>query len=279
MVLNPDRKISSMSASPLVSVIIPIFNAEETLPVTLNSVLNQSRKDWEAFLIDDGSVDKSIEISKSFVNYDSRFKWVCTEGRHGAGAARNIGISTARGRYIAFLDADDTWHPEKLARQLDFMEANNAALSCTAYLRNNVSTGQKDIIGVPDVANRREILKVNTIGCSTVIYDTFQFGLRQMPLLRRRQDFVFWLNLLEDVEYVYGLPIALTTYHTGRESLSSNKFKAALNTWYAYYKLPDLTLKNAVWYFTNYSIHGILRYFFPKLALKMGWIYTASLPD
>lgn len=262
-----------------ISVVVPIYNASKSLDKCLSSIFDQSATNWEALLIDDGSDDDSFEIARRYEDSDRRFRCLKTKGNQGAGAARNLGISSARGRYLAFLDADDFWHREKLRKQISFMEQKNYSFSCTAYIRKNISTGLETIIGVPEIANRKDILKTNTIGCSTVIYDRERLGLREMPLIRRRQDFVLWLELLEDIEHVHGLNIPLTTYNTGLLSLSSNKIKAAADTWSVYYNLSDLNLAGALWYFSIYATKGLLRNFFPKVASKLGWLHNVPSSD
>ncbi|MFC6496535.1 glycosyltransferase family 2 protein [Gemmobacter lanyuensis] len=122
-------------AAPLVSVVIPVFNAADTLAGTVASVQAQSLTDWEALLIEDGSTDESPAICARLAAADPRLRLLRTGGQAGAGPARNAGIAAARGRFIAFLDADDQWHPRKLDLQLAAMAAAGLPFSCTAYDR------------------------------------------------------------------------------------------------------------------------------------------------
>ncbi len=261
-----------------ISVIIPIFNAEQTIEETVVSVQNQSRTDWQALIIDDGSDDNSAEIVARLAVDDNRIKLFATEGRKGAGAARNLGIKKAQGRYIAFLDADDFWHERKLEMQLAEMERHRAPFSCTAYLRRNFDTGEVRVFGVPEKTTRTQLLKTNIVGCSTAIYDQSYFGLRQMPLVEMRQDFALWLELLNDTSHVLGLPLILTTYREQSNSLSGKKDRAAVATWKLYRKALRLSRPSAAWYFANYAVRGMFRHKFPQIARRLGWLHDAAFP-
>ena len=119
----------------LVSIITPVYKCEEYIERTMNSVLAQTYSQWEMLLVDDCSPDKSAEIIRSYTERDSRFKYIKLEKNSGAAVARNVGLEHAQGRYIAYLDADDIWLPEKLERQIRFMEENKVQFSCCDYLK------------------------------------------------------------------------------------------------------------------------------------------------
>ena len=264
---------------PRVSVVIPVFNAAETLEATLASVQAQSLPDWEALLVDDGSTDDSPAILARLAAADPRLRCLSTEGQMGAGPARNAGIAAASGRFIAFLDADDQWHPRKLELQLAAMAAAGAVLSCTAWLRRDLARGTDTVIGVPARASRADLLKTNTMACSSAIYDRAHFGPRAMPALRRRQDFAFWLDLLRDTPFVLGVPLVLMTYRQHAASLSAPKGRAAADTWTLYRQTPGLTLPQAAWYFGQYALRGLARHRAPGLARRLGWLQDARFPD
>ena len=264
--------------APLVSVVIPVFNAAENEAATVASVQAQSLPDWEALLVDDGSTDGSAALMAQLAADDPRIRCLATAGQQGAGPARNAGIKAARGRFIAFLDADDQWHPEKLQLQLAAMAETGLPFSCTAYLRVNAADGRRKVVGVPARASRAELLKTNTVACSTAIYDRAHFGPRAMPDLRRRQDFALWLDLLRDTPAVLGLPSVLMTYREHPSSLSAPKGRAAADTWKMYRQIPGLSLPGAAWVFAHYALRGALRHRLPGLARRLGWLQGAEFP-
>ena len=264
--------------SPLVSVVIPVFNAADTLAGTVASVQAQSLTDWEALLIEDGSTDESPAICARLAAADPRLRLLRTGGQAGAGPARNAGIAAARGRFIAFLDADDQWHPRKLDLQLAAMAAAGLPFSCTAYDLVPVGGGARRVVGVPARASRADLLKTNTVACSTAIYDRAHFGPRAMPALRRRQDFAFWLDLLRDTPAVLGLPLVLMTYRESPASLSGAKGLAAADTWRMYRQALGLSRAEASWYFGHYALRGLLRHRLPGLARRLGWLEGAVPP-
>lgn len=266
------------AAAPLVSVVIPVFNAAGTLEGTVASVQAQGLTDWEALLIDDGSTDASPAIVARLAAADPRLRPLRSAGQEGAGPARNLGIAAARGRFIAFLDADDRWHPRKLELQLAAMQAAGLPFSCTAYERVDAASGARRVVGVPARASRGDLLKTNTVACSTAIYDRAHFGPRAMPALRRRQDFALWLDLLRDTPAVLGLPLILMTYREHPASLSAAKGRAARDTWTLYRQALGLPLPQAAWYFGHYALRGVLRHRLPGLARRLGWLQDAQPP-
>lgn len=262
--------LGETSPRPKVSVVIPVFNAEASIERALKSILAQTETSWEAILVNDGSKDKSAHILEHRAAADDRIK-----AHHivnsGAGPARNFGMSVARGDFIAFLDADDEWHPEKLSRQIAFMEANEAALSCTAYRRCDAETGGSVRVGVPFKRTRNQLLKTNSIACSSAIFRRAAFSNVKMPSLRRRQDFAFWLSLLEQTECAYGFDEVLMTYHKTPGSVSSSKSSAAADTWRLYRHHLKLPAASACYYFLHYAVRGVVRHKLPGFASRLGW--------
>ncbi len=264
---------------PLVSVIMPVFNAASFLDESLGSVLAQSRPDWELLAVDDGSTDGSAARLAGWAARDPRIRVLATGGNKGAGAARNCAFERARGRYLAFLDADDQWHPDKLALQIEAMQRAGIPFSCTAYLRRDNQTGRETVVGVPPLASRSALLKTNTVACSTAVIDRAHFGPRQMPELRRRQDFLFWLDLLHSTPAVLGLPTVLMTYRVHGQSLSASKRQAASDTWDMYRRSLGLPLPKAAWYFGHYALRGVLRHRMPGVARSIGLLHGATRPE
>lgn len=263
---------------PAVSVIMPVHNAAAFLADTVASVQAQTLENWELLAVDDGSTDGSGEILAELSAKDPRIRLLATKGKQGAGKARNCAIDAARGQWLAFLDADDLWLPEKLTLQLEAMENAGVPFSCTAYIRHDLSNGRKTEVGVPFLARRADLLKTNTVACSTAVVKRDLVGLHRMSDMPRRQDFLFWTQLLTATPAVLGLPQPLMVYRQHPSSLSAPKSRAAANTWAMYRKALDLPLHLAVWYFGNYALRGTLRHHFPHIARRIGVLHQVEPP-
>ncbi len=254
----------------LVSIITPSYNSSNYIAETIYSVINQSFTNWEMIIVDDNSTDNSIKIIQSFIEKDSRIKLIQFSKNSGSAVARNKAIEIAKGRYIAFLDSDDIWISTKLERQLAFMQENNFPFTYTAYDKIDEKGKIFGHIGVSKKVNYKTLLKTNIIGCLTAIYDTNYFGRVAMPLIRKRQDFGLWLELLKKTEYAYGLNESLARYRVCSDSVSSKKYNVARFNWYLYRRIEKLTLLESAYYFSHYIIRGILRTNFPRLAKLLG---------
>ena len=245
--------------SPAVSVVTPVWNALATLGATVASVQAQSFPDWEMLLVDDGSTDGSRALAERLAAADPRIRVLAHASNEGAAAARNRGIRAAAGRYIAFLDADDLWRPEKLAAQLGFMRAGGHGLSFTGYRRIAADGRPLGVVRVPARVSREGLLKGNVIGCLTAVYDTHVFGKVEMPPLSRRQDYGLWLELLRRVPHAHGLAQVLADYRVRPGSLSAKKLGAARATWALYRELERLPRLSAAYYFAHYAAHGLAK--------------------
>lgn len=242
---------------PIVSVIMPLYNSSAYMEESINSALKQSFQEFELILVDDFSSDDSLARAFALAERDHRIKVLPLAENSGGGAARNAGIAAAKGRFIAFLDSDDCWEPEKLATQIALMEAKDAVFSYTDY--SVVADNEKVVRTAiaPDRLSYKELLKDNVIGCSTVIYDSERLGKRYFPLLRRRQDFGLWLSILREGFFAYRCGPALTRYRLRPGSVSANKFKAAAFTWKVYRDLEKLPLPLTTYYFAHYVLASV----------------------
>ena len=242
---------------PLVSVITPVYNSEKFLGETIQSIQKQTYAHWELFLVDDGSTDRSMEIAESFAKKDSRISIIQLQTNQGAAGARNEGINCANGKYVAFLDSDDLWMPEKLELQVHFMEANQYVFSFTSYriIRENGEKRDK-VVHAPEVVTYNSLLKNTIIGCLTVMLNIDVLGKVQMPTIRTRQDFVLWLTILKRGYQAYGLNEELACYRKVSTSISSNKLHAAKRNWSIYRDNENLPLWKACYVFASYAWHG-----------------------
>ena len=243
---------------PLVSIITPVYNAERFLSDTIKSVQNQTYKNWEILLIDDCSKDNSAQIIKEFQKYDNRIKYIKLKKNSGASVSRNEGIRNAKGRFIAFVDSDDIWKPEKLEVQVKYMLENNLGFTFTSYryMKENGELTNK-IAKAPSKINYNGLLKNTIIGCSTVVIDREIVDYFEMPLVRRGQDTATWLQILRKEKYAYGIEQDLVNYRLVGESLSSNKIIALKRTWNTYRNVEKLGLLKSSYVFCFYVFNAI----------------------
>jgi glycosyltransferase involved in cell wall biosynthesis len=243
--------------SPLVSVIIPLFNSDGFMQRAVFSALNQSLKNIEIILIDDCSTDGALSTARKLADQDPRIKVIALTENGGGGAARNAGIAKASGKFIAFLDADDLWEANKLETQISQMDDRGALLSYTDY---SVLTEGGEVVrtvSTPDKVSYQNLLKDNVIGCSTVVYNCDALGKRYFPLIRKRQDFALWLSVLRDVDYAHRCGPELTHYQLRKGSVSANKLVAAVYTWRVYREVERLPFWEACYYFAHYAFLAV----------------------
>ena len=213
-----------MKDAPLVSVIMPTYNSAEFIGAAIQSVQNQTYLNWELFVIDDASNDATIALVEDFVSLDSRIKLYQNPKNVGAGASRNTGIKAAKGSFIAFLDADDLWLPEKLLVQVNFMLRNNLAMSFSSY-RLMSETGEllPEIVEALPELSYKKLLRSNYVGSLTGMYNVDKIGKIYSPLLRKRQDWGLWLSVLEKSGSALGIQQPLAYYRLRKNSISNNK--------------------------------------------------------
>lgn len=250
--------------SKLVSIITPAYNAEKFIAETIESVLKQTYSNWEMIIVDDRSRDRTIEIIKEYQKKDRRIKLIKLEKNSGSAIARNTAMDQSKGKYLAFLDSDDLWLPEKLEKQVAFMENKNIAFSFTRYVRVREDGTETTMISkVPEIVTYEDLMKQCVIGCLTVMLDREKIGNMRMVNIRTRQDYAFWLKILRNGYLAYGYPEILAHYRLVENSISSNKVQAAKRNWYVYRSIEKHNLPRALWYFANYgfrSVTDLIRY-------------------
>lgn len=209
-----------------VSIITPVYNAQEYIANCIESVLGQTYQNWELILVDDCSMDDSVSILMEYKNIDPRIKLYVSEKNIGAGAARNLGIKSAKGRYLAFLDIDDFWHKDKLEKQLIYMRKKQVAAVYSQYYIYDQKVNKVTYRVVPpNKVNFNKMQKNDYIGFLTFMIDTEKVGKPLMPTIRKRQDWAYKLLILKEGEEAHCIQEPLAYYRVGNQSLSSNKFK------------------------------------------------------
>lgn len=245
---------------PLCSVIIPAYNCETTLTNSIRSAQKQTLQDIEILVVDDCSKDKTREIAQAIAYSDARVRVVHQEQNGGVALARNRGVVEAQSEWIAFLDSDDMWLPDKLERQFALAKKSDAELLYTAAQCIN-ETGMllERFFRVPPAIDYTELLRGNVIVCSSVLIR--KGHLLQHPMIHSdlHEDYICWLQILADGIKTAGIPEALTLYRIAKGSKSGNKFKSAMMTWKCY-KAVQLPFIRRCSCFLSYIRHGIRRY-------------------
>lgn len=252
-----------MERLDLVSVITPVYNRSATLEQCMESVMNQSYTNWEMLLVDDCSTDNSLEIIMAYAKRDPRIKAIELDKNGGAAIARNKAIEAAKGRFIAFLDSDDLWHPDKLARQVSFSKQHEAALTHTAYeWMDGAGKLTGKVIKAPNRLTYHKMLTSNYIGCLTAMYDTSVIGEKvYMPEVAKRQDYALWLKILRPGRTAYFLNETLASYRMGHDSLSSNKMDTILYYYRILRDIEGLGRIKAGYYFFIYLLKAFRKFY------------------
>lgn len=209
-----------------VSVIMPYYNAAKYIKETVGAIIAQTYKDWELIIVDDCSpAPETSEVLLEVAAMDSRIKLIKAEVNGGAGAARNLGIAAAQGRYLAFCDSDDWWYPTKLEEQLKFMLDNNYPFTCTWYEDADENLNPYYTMKQDPKQSYKQMLSGCNVGTPGVMIDLSVLGKKQMPSLRRAEDWGLWMLYLRDTNYLYTYPKALWKYRHIPGSETSNKWK------------------------------------------------------
>lgn len=246
-----------------VSIIVPVYNAEKYIEQTIRHVAAQIYTDWELLLVVDGSGDRSVQVIQDYreTEGEERLRLIVSEENMGAAKARNKGLQEAKGRYIAYLDADDLWMPEKLELELQFMREKQAAFVFSGYEfadQHGVGTGK--VVHVPERMSYTDALKNTTIFTSTVLFDTqlIPRELLEMPDIKS-EDTALWWKVLRSGYTAYGLDRNLVLYRRPAESLSSNKVEAIRRIWNLYRRAEGLSIFRSAYYFCFWAVRAVRR--------------------
>ena len=247
-----------MEKQPLVSVIMPCYNMEKYISETIQSVQRQTYPHWELLIVDDASTDGTAEIVKSHQNQDDRIRFVVKKQHSGIADSRNQAIRMAQSHYLAFLDADDLWHSEKLEQQLRFMTERNIGFSYSSYdCVDESGNPLNKIIKTAGNMDYEAYLRNTIIGCSTVMLDKAIVGEVVVPNFRTSEDTATWLNILRKGLLAYALEQPLTSYRIREHSASSNKLKASADLWRVYRQNEKLPLFKALACFCSYAFNAV----------------------
>lgn len=238
---------------PLVSIVVPTYNVESYIAATITSVLRQTYGSFELLLIDDCSTDTTVDIINSFT--DPRIRLIRNARNSGAGITRTTGLQMAKGRYIALLDSDDLWYPEKLTMQISFMQQTGAAATYTRYdIIDDLGNVYMDSGSLPSTVNYQRLLRHCYIRTSSLVYDASAVG-RDITFadIKRRQDYVFFLDILKRIGEAKLVDHITCSYRIHSRSVSSSKFKNIPYQWAAYrhcqgLSLPHCTLLMGNWF-------------------------------
>ena len=244
----------------LVSIIMPSWNTERFIAETIQSVIDQTYTNWELLIVDDCSTDNTDEVVASFK--DERIKYFHNEKNSGAALTRNKAMREAKGEWIAFLDSDDLWTPEKLEHQIDFMKKNGYTLSFTEYEKIDEESNPLNIyVSGPDKVNKRKMYNYDYIGQLTMMYSAKKFGLIQIKDIKKNNDYAIRLQLYKKSgTCAYLLKENLAKYRVRKVSISHDKFRRKFKSHYDLFHMCDeKTAVVAAWHTCWNMFFGVLK--------------------
>ena len=252
---------------------MPAYNSEKYISASIQSVLNQTYHNWELILIDDGSVDNTISIIKSFEAKDNRIRFYQNENNIGVSRTRNKAISLAIGNWVAFLDSDDIWKSEKLEVQLSFAQKYKAEFIFTgsAYI-NEEGIPLPGILQVPQKVNLSRLNYHNVISCSSVLLKKNFFTDVKMEDDSMHEDYAVWLKILKKGKIAYGIDKPLLIYRISGKSKSGNKLKSFKMTFRAH-KAAGTSNYKSLCFVTTHLLLSIRKYFIIHYAIPKGYRY------
>lgn len=252
----------------MVSIVIPVYNAEAFIRQTMQSVFDQTYTDWEMILVDDQSTDGSVKVIENIISEhpEAPIGLIKLSKGGSAARARNAGIEASEGRYIAFLDADDVWYPKKLEKEMRFLQEKNAGLVFTAYeFGDEDARPNGKMTKVPEKLTFRKALSRTVIFTSTVVIDTeiINKELIYMPEIPS-EDTATWWRILKEGHTAFGLQEPLVVYRRPANSLSSNKGVAVKRIWRLYREIAELNVIQSCWYLFRWAIRATFRRVVPR---------------
>ena len=244
----------------LVSIIIPYYKKKKFISTTINSAIRQSYENIEILIVYDDENYDDLKLLEEIKKKDERIRIIKNKKKLGAGLSRNKGISSSKGNYIAFLDADDTWEIDKLSKQMSFMTNNNYLVSHTSY---QIVDEDRNVIGkrvARSFFHLEDLLKSCDIGTSTVIIkkDIFSEQIK-FPSIKTKEDFVLWLRILERDIKIYGLDKNLSKWTKSNSSLSSSVIQKLMDGFKVYNKYMNFNSLKSLYYLICLSLNYIIK--------------------
>ncbi len=244
----------------LVSIITPTYNCAKFIAETIDSVRAQTYQNWEMIIVDDCSLDNTKEIVEEYIKTDPRIRYHLLEKNSGAAVARTTAMQLANGDYMAFIDSDDLWMPDKLERQIRWMEENGHAFSCTAYEQiDEDGNSLHRVIKTVEKTNYNRLLLDCPVGNSSVVYNVEKMGKFEVPDIRKRNDDALWLQMLKKEEYIWGMPDVLMKYRIRQNSISSNKLKVIKYHWILYRDIEHLSVFRSLFHIGFWCLIKVLK--------------------
>lgn len=219
----------------LVSIVMPSYNTAKYIKESIESVRNQRYTDWELIIVDDCSTDNTDEVVKKIV--DNRIRYLKNDKNCGAAVSRNRALREAKGRWIAFLDSDDLWMPDKLEKQVAFMKQHGYVFSYTNYEEIDTNGNRTGVrITGPRKITKVDMFKYCWPGCLTVMYERDAIGLIQIENIKKNNDYAMWLKVSKKAD-CYLLDECLAQYRKGRiGSISTHSIKTMIGWHYKLYR-------------------------------------------
>ncbi len=247
----------------LISIIMAAYNAEKTISEAIESVLQQTYSEFELIVINDCSIDRTADIVKDFS--DSRIRLIENKENLGVSKTRHTGALAAKGDWIAILDSDDMWTPNKLEKQIRLQRKTGAELLYTgsAFIRDDKGSSPDWILHVPQILDYKTILKQNLLSNSSALVKRDLFLQYEVLNDETHEDFACWLRILKTGRKAYGVDEPLLIYRLTSTSKSGNKFRAAKMNWNTY-RYVGLNPIAASYYMCFYIMKGLLKYWFLK---------------
>lgn len=247
-----------MENKPLVSIIMPAYNSENTIRKSINSVLKQLYINWELIIINDYSTDSTLNIINEYLD-DNRVVLINNDTNCGIALSRNRGILMSKGKYIAFLDSDDIWNDDKLSIQIEYMEINSCKFT---YTSNQIINNYDEVVGnyfCPRTVDYNMLKKYNPIHTLTVMVDSVLMRDNLMPNIKH-EDYATWLLILKKGIVAHGISKTTAQYRVSNKSKSSNKIKTLSWTFNIYYNILDKSLLISILYMIRFVLYTVKKY-------------------
>lgn len=250
-----------MINQPLISIVMPAYNAEKTLEHAVQSVIQQTYTQWELWIVDDCSTDQTYCIAEKLAKQDPRIRLLRNEKNCGVSETRNHAVAASKGDWIAFLDSDDMWTSNKLQKQMELSEREAKAdlvFTGSAFIDADGNPAKYQL-HVPQTISYRELLKQNVVSCSSVLVKKSWMLRYPMKYDNMHEDYAVWLQIVRGGGHLYGIDEPLLIYRLSEHSKSSNKKKAAFMT-FKVYRYLGLNLVQTFYYFGWYAWRNVRKY-------------------